>query len=113
MTATGSTGSTNLDRLAKLLRLTTSPNDHEALMAIRAANRLLDSSAWDWDRLLAGKIRIVADPFSGPSPVAPPPRAQAAPPPPPHPPTHRAPPPPPPPPPPRPPHPNSYKGPCH
>lgn len=49
--------------LAKLLRMTTSDNDAECLVAIRKANTLLRDNGWDWDKLLAGKIRIAADPF--------------------------------------------------
>lgn len=93
------------DLLAKLLRMTTSANDGEALTAIRKANALLKDNGWDWDKLLQGKIRIAADPFanlgtpynpgtmskppSPPRPVhrppPPPPRAPTPPPPPPKP----------------------------
>lgn len=52
------------EMLAKLLRMTTSPNDGEALTAIRKANNLLTSNGWDWDKLLSGKIKIAADPFA-------------------------------------------------
>lgn len=51
--------------LGKLLRMTTSSNDGEALMAIRKANSLLNAAGWDWDKLLAGKIKIVENPFAG------------------------------------------------
>jgi hypothetical protein len=50
--------------LLKLLKMTTSSHDGEALAAVRRANSLLSSAGWDWDRLLAGKIVVVADPFS-------------------------------------------------
>lgn len=50
--------------LAKLLKMTTSDTDAEALVAIRKANALLKTSGWDWDKLLAGKIKIIADPFA-------------------------------------------------
>ena len=96
--------------LAKLLRMSTSPNDGEALTAIRKANELLRSAGWDWDKLLAGKIKVAADPFSGlgtphnptpvrtapspaprpPHPTAPPPRSYPS-----QPPRPQAPPPPP------------------
>ena len=49
--------------LLKLLKMTTSSNDAEALVALRKANQLLASAGWDWDRLLAGKITVVGDPF--------------------------------------------------
>lgn len=49
--------------LLKLLKMTASDNDGEALTAIRKATALLAFAGWDWDRLLAGKITIVGDPF--------------------------------------------------
>jgi hypothetical protein len=49
--------------LLKLLKMTASSNDAEALAAIRKANQLLAIASWDWDRLLAGKITVVGDPF--------------------------------------------------
>lgn len=49
--------------LLKLLKMTTSSNDAEALVAIRKVNELLTSSGWDWDKFVAGKIRIVENPF--------------------------------------------------
>ena len=51
--------------LLKLLKMTTSPNDGEALVAVRKANSLLTSAGWDWDKLIAGKIKVIADPFAG------------------------------------------------
>lgn len=53
------------DMLLKLLKMTTSDNDGEALVAIRKANSLLKAASWDWDKLIAGKIKVVADPFAG------------------------------------------------
>jgi len=49
--------------LLKLLKMTNSPNDAEALVAVRKANHLLASAGWDWDKLLSGKITVVGDPF--------------------------------------------------
>lgn len=49
--------------LIKLLRMTTSDNDPEALAALRKANALLVSAGWDWERLIHSKIRIIEDPF--------------------------------------------------
>jgi len=49
--------------LIKLLRMTTSDNDNEALMGIRKANALLTAAGWDWQKLIEGKIRIIEDPF--------------------------------------------------
>lgn len=51
--------------LLKLLRMTTSSNDGEALTAIRKVNTLLTDNGWDWDKLIAGKIKIVPNPFVG------------------------------------------------
>lgn len=50
--------------LVKLLKMTTSSNDGEALTAMRKANDILASAGWDWDRLMAGKITVVGDPFA-------------------------------------------------
>jgi hypothetical protein len=93
------------DMLRKLLKMTASPNDGEALVAVRKANELLRSAGWDWDKLLDGKIRIAADPFANlgnpHNPAAatqqapPPPPPRPAPPPPPRPPQPPPPPPPP------------------
>lgn len=44
--------------------MTTSANDSEALVAMRKANALLASAGWDWPKLIAGKIKVVADPFA-------------------------------------------------
>lgn len=58
--------------LRKILNMTTAENDNQALVAIRKANALLREAGWDWDRLLSGKIKIIADPWKGMAP--PPPR---------------------------------------
>jgi len=50
--------------LIKLLNMTTSSNDNEALMAIRQANNLLRSVGWSWDDLIRAKIKIVPNPFT-------------------------------------------------
>lgn len=54
----------NLALLIKLLRMTTSTNDAEALLFMRKANTQLAAAGWDWEKLLLGKVKIVADPFS-------------------------------------------------
>jgi hypothetical protein len=54
----------NLEKLIKLIRLSESSNDAEALAALRAANALLKRAGWDWEKLLRGKVTVVADPFS-------------------------------------------------
>lgn len=51
--------------LLKFLNLTNSDQDGEALTAIRKANAFLKANGWTWDMLLAAKIKIIADPFSG------------------------------------------------
>lgn len=43
----------NVDRLTKLLNLTQSDNDHEALSALRMANRYLNDQKTSWALLLA------------------------------------------------------------
>lgn len=53
------------DLLVKILGMTTSDNDGQALVAIRKANKLLADAGWTWERLIAGKITIVQDPFNG------------------------------------------------
>lgn len=50
--------------LIKLMKMTTSTNDGEALTALRKANELLSSAGWDWERLIQQKIVIVGDPFA-------------------------------------------------
>lgn len=50
--------------LIKLLSLTASDNDAEALVALRKATALLVASGWTWERLIHGKITVVADPFA-------------------------------------------------
>lgn len=61
----------NLGLLIKLLKMTTSTSDAEALSAMRKANEQLAKFGGDWERLLLGKVKIIADPFS--SIQAPPP----------------------------------------
>lgn len=66
----------NLALLIKLLRMTTSSNDAEALIAMRKANEQLAKVGGDWEKLLMGRVNIIADPFASiPSPprTAPPP----------------------------------------
>lgn len=49
--------------LLKLLKMTTSSNDGEALTAIRKVNTMLTANGWDWDKFVSGKIKIVENPF--------------------------------------------------
>jgi hypothetical protein len=62
----------NLERLIKLMKLAASPsaNPNEAWLAFTRANEMLLSQKWDWEKLLRGKISLVADPF-GPAMPAP------------------------------------------
>lgn len=53
-----------LDTLIKVLLMTTSSQDGEALAAMRRANILLRNANTDWDKLLRGKVTVVADPFA-------------------------------------------------
>ena len=48
----------------KLLNLTTSSFDHEALSAIRMANAVLARQNHTWEDLLAGKVVMIAAPDS-------------------------------------------------
>ena len=73
----------NLERLIKLLQMTTSPNEGEAITAMRMANTYVrDRLQTDWEAILRGKVTVVADPF-GPAVNAAPPRANRGAPPPP------------------------------
>lgn len=54
----------NLGLLIKLLKMTTSANDAEALMAMRKANEQLAKFGGDWESLLRGKVTIIAEPFA-------------------------------------------------
>lgn len=61
-----------LDLLIKVLGMTTSSADGEALSAVRRANSMLKSAAISWETLLRGKVTVVADPFANiPTPSAP------------------------------------------
>jgi len=55
----------NLGKLIKLLKMTTSTNDNEALMFVRKANDELKKFGGDWDTLLRGKVTVIGDPFDG------------------------------------------------
>lgn len=53
----------NLDLLIKLLKMTTSSHDAEALLAMRKANEQILKVGGDWETLLRGKVTIIEDPF--------------------------------------------------
>lgn len=66
MSASASNPSSELPRqelLKKLLMMTTSDNDGEALTALRKANSVLTAAGWDWNKLIDGRITVVEDPF--------------------------------------------------
>ena len=62
-----------LERLIKVMGMTTSDNDNIALVAARRANDILDKLETDWGKLIKGKVTIIADPFT--NIVSPPPSA--------------------------------------
>lgn len=71
------TQKSEFDLLIKLLKMTRSVNDQEALAFLRKANQQLDKQGWDWEKLLYAKVKIVADPFGDlKGPIAPPPPPQ-------------------------------------
>lgn len=53
--------SKNLDKLKKLLMMTTSDNDHEALQAMRGANKVLASENLTWEQFCKGRIISVTE----------------------------------------------------
>jgi Protein of unknown function (DUF2786) len=61
------------ERLTKLMRMTTSPNDGEALNALRKANELLKAAKMDWQQVLnsaaSSGMPQPYKPFSGPAPA--------------------------------------------
>lgn len=56
--------------LIKLMGMTGSANDGEALVALRKATALLTSAGWTWERLIEGKIKVVENPFKSDNPFA-------------------------------------------
>lgn len=55
----------NLGKLIKLLKMTTSSNDSEAIAFMRRANLELEKFGGDWESLLRGKVTVIGDPFDG------------------------------------------------
>lgn len=53
----------NLGILIKLMKMTTSEHDGEALVAVRKANEQLVKFGGDWEALLRGKVTVIGDPF--------------------------------------------------
>lgn len=60
----------DFSKLVKLLGMTGSANDAEALAFMRAANAQLVKLGWTWEKLLMQKVTIVEDPFQD-APVIP------------------------------------------
>lgn len=54
----------SLTLLIKLLKMTTSSSDAEALVAARKANAELKKFGGDWESLLRGKVTVIGDPFA-------------------------------------------------
>jgi hypothetical protein len=54
----------NLDIIIKLMGMTGSIHDAEALSALRMATAQLKKWGWTWDEMLRGKIKIMPDPFA-------------------------------------------------
>lgn len=46
-------------RLTKLMMLTTSDNDNEALSALRSANAILRADSIDWNRVFARTVQVI------------------------------------------------------
>lgn len=70
----------NLDKIIKLMGMTGSAHDAEAISALRMASKLMRDWGWTWDSVLRGKIKIMPDPFANlPMPTAAPQRQSAAP----------------------------------
>lgn len=57
------TDNLNLDLLIKIMSMTTSDNDGQALVAMRKANEQLKKWGWTWESILRGKISVAANPF--------------------------------------------------
>lgn len=53
------------EKFIKLMKMTTSPSEGEALNAIRMANSLLAEANLDWDDFLRGKAKIIEGKTSG------------------------------------------------
>jgi hypothetical protein len=72
MTGNGKAPHDPLDIFIKMLGMTTSDNDGQALVAIRKANQYLSEKLRsDWEAFVRGKIKVEADPFAAAPVVAP------------------------------------------
>lgn len=60
----------DLDTIIKLMGMTGSIHDAEALSALRMATARLKKWGWTWDAILRGKIKIMPNPFANiPNPL--------------------------------------------
>jgi hypothetical protein len=81
----------DLERLIKLLKMTTAAEDNVKLVAIKKANEEVTKLGTDWESILRGKVKIIEDPFknismpnvqtqkaqtAAPRPASPPPQRQ-------------------------------------
>lgn len=55
----------DLGRLIKFMGMTQSSSEHEALVALRLANREIVKIGKSWAEILSGKVTVIADPFAG------------------------------------------------
>src|SRR5262245_56038181 len=63
---TNGQGRDPLELFIKLLGMTTSDNDNQALLATRKVNEYLKNKLnSDWESFVRGKIKVEADPFLG------------------------------------------------
>ncbi len=61
----------NLDKIIKLMGMTGSDHDAEAISALRMATRIMKEWGWTWDAVLHGKVKIMPNPFANiPSPFS-------------------------------------------
>jgi len=58
-------------KLKKLMQLTQSDNDNEALAALRKANAIIKSTSADWERILSRTIVVVDEVEEAPPPPRP------------------------------------------
>ncbi len=49
----------DFNRLKKFMAMTTSPNDAEALVAVRRANALIESEGLTWTRVLDRSVKVI------------------------------------------------------
>lgn len=65
-----------LPMLIKLMGMTQSEQDGEALAFLRKANKIVKDAGWTWEKILLGKVKVIADPFTNIQ--APPPKPNSS-----------------------------------